>query len=86
MPGGEVTPVADECPLYLSSNTSQSAAICSCVIRVTRTRYPVPVPVPVPVPGSRWLVTILTNDAAVSPCPQLSPGHLLPPVQGLVTI
>ena len=59
--------VADECPLYLSSNTSLSAAICSCVIRVTRTRYPVPVPVPVPVPGSRWLVTILTNDAAVSP-------------------
>ena len=83
MPGGEVTPVADECPLYLSSNTSQSAAICSCVIRVTRTRYPVPVPVPVP---GWWLVTILTNDAAVSPCPQLSPGHLLPPVQGLVTI
>ena len=84
MPGGEVTPVADECPLYLSSNTSQSAAICSRVIRVTRTRYPVPVPVPVP--GSRWLVTILTNDAAVSPCPQLSPGHLLPLVQRLVTI
>ena len=83
MPGGEVTPVADECPLYLSSNTSLSAAICSCVIRVTRTRYPVPVPVPVP---GWWLVTILTNDAAVSPCPQLSPGHLLPPVQGLVTI
>ena len=83
MPGGEVTPVADECPLYLSSNTSQSAAICSCVIRVTRTIYPVPVPVPVP---GWWLVTILTNDAAVSPCPQLSPGHLLPPVQGLVPI
>ena len=81
MPGGEVTPVADECPLYLSSNTSQSAAICSCVIRVTRTRYPVPVPVP-----GWWLVTILTNDAAVSPCPQLSPGHLLPLVQGLVPI